>query len=616
MTSNQHHIKNGNWLWYQRILEPRFSLLLAAICIGICSIQAQFYPYSLAKLEYKSDALIDQIFKNTDAKFDAESTQAMLFSLDSLFASPSSTSRQKATCLTVSGYLLAERKEREEAFLFYKEALPLVKGLPKNDLVYSVVHGNYGMYMAYYQLHDIALPHLKNALPALSTENEESSFKERGLYEAIIHSYYATEKIDSAILYQEIMIDAAKRQENKLLVSQVYNNAGWSCNNAKRPNKAIQYYNAALEWADTTTAKGLFYYVNALESRAHPFVELGYFEQAISDLKYTYQARRRLEELTHAMQALAYIINYYLKAGEVNRAYQFVQNELSYFDLNAKITRRNAPAYLALAELYESMGEEGAAKPYRNVYNQYLADKFEETDVSKASYNLNAYMSYRNQVHEQGLKLERLEKENLSKELLSTRILLFFLGLISLLVVGLIYTIGKGRISKRQQRLELEQKSNETLQLKNENLQYELRLKEQDIRRIAADNKIRTSLKQKFLQQLKKLSKYKETELKKELRFLIREIEQTIDNQEQLSLLQQKVETINASFEERIRERIEGVSAREIKLCSLIKIGMSNQEIAKLLYKQDSTIRSYKYRLKKKAGLDSVKELERMVMEL
>jgi len=316
------------------------------------------------------------------------------------------------------------------------------------------------------------------------------------------------------------------------------------------------------------------------------------------------------------MQALAYILNYYIQVGQADKAHQFVQSELPYFDLDARITKRNAPAYLALAELYEELGNKQAAQPYRNIYNQYLADKFEETDLSKASYHLNAYMSYRNQVHEQGLQLERLEKENLSKELLSTRILLFFLGLISLLVAGLIYAIGKGRINKRQQSLELEQKNNETLQLKNQNLHYELQLKEQDIRRIAADNKIRTSLKRKFLQQLKKLSKFKDTELKKELRFLIREIEETIDNQEQLSLLQQKVETINASFEESIRERIAGVSAQEIKLCSLIKIGMSNQEIAKILYKQDSTIRSYKYRLKKKAGLDSVKELERMVMEL
>ncbi|MEM6700960.1 MAG: hypothetical protein AAF599_21340, partial [Bacteroidota bacterium] len=315
-------------------------------------------------------------------------------------------------------------------------------------------------------------------------------------------------------------------------------------------------------------------------------------------------------------QALAYIINYYLESGQISKAYQFVQNELSYFDLNAKITKRNAPAYLALANLYEVLGDKQAAKPYRNVYNQYLADQYEDSDLSKASYHLNAYMSYRNQAHEQGLKLERLEKENLSKELLSTRILLFFLGLISLLVVGLIYTIGKGRINQRQQSLELEQKSNETLQLKNQNLQYELQLKEKDIKRIAADNKIRTSLKRKFLQQLKQLSKHPTEAIRKELRFLIREIEQTIDNQDQLSLLQQKIETINASFEQRIRERIEGVSAQEIKLCSLIKIGMSNQEIAKILYKQDSTIRSYKYRLKKKAGLDTVKELERMVMEM
>ncbi|MEN0047381.1 MAG: hypothetical protein AAF806_10015 [Bacteroidota bacterium] len=612
MNSNQFKYRqwSSNTFWLQ------IALLLVVILSFSCSTHAQFYPYALAKLEYKSDTLIDQIFKNTEAKFDAASTQAMLITLDSLFTASSSTKRQKAVCLIVSGYLLAERKEREEAFLFYKEALPLVKDLPENDLVYSVVHGNYGMYMAYYELHDIALPHLKKALPALAATNEEGFFKERSLYEAIIHSYYATEKADSAILYQEIMIDAVKKQGNELIVSQIYNNAGWSSNNAKQTHKAIQYYNTALEWADTMTDLGLFYYVNALESRAHSFVDLGKFEQAISDLKYAYEVRRRLERHKHSMQALAYIVNYYLEAGQTEKAYQFAKNELSYFDLNAKLTRRNAPAYLALADLYKELGNEQAAQPYRNIYNQYLADQYEDSDLSKASYHLNAYMSYRNQAHEQGLKLERLEKENLSKELLSTRILLFFLGLISLLVVGLIYTIGKGRINQRQQSLELEQKSNETLQLKNQNLQYELQLKEKDIKRIAADNKIRTSLKRKFLQQLKQLSKHPTEAIRKELRFLIREIEQTIDNQDQLSLLQQKIETINASFEQRIRERIEGVSAQEIKLCSLIKIGMSNQEIAKILYKQDSTIRSYKYRLKKKAGLDTVKELERMVMEM
>jgi len=283
MSSIQHHNKLGNWFWYRSIFRLRVGLFLVIICTTIYSAKGQFYPYALVKLDYPNDPFVDQIFKNTDVKFDPKGTQSMLHTLDSLMSSPNLTNRQKAVCLTVSGYLLAERKEREEAFLFYKEALPLVEDLPENDLVYSVVHGNYGMYMAYYQLHDIALPHLKKALPALAAANEEGSFKERGLYEAIVHSYYATEKVDSAILYQEIMIDAAKRQENKLLVSQVYNNAGWSCNNAKRQNKAIQYYDAALKWADTTTTKGLFYYVNALESRAHPFVESGRFEQAMVD---------------------------------------------------------------------------------------------------------------------------------------------------------------------------------------------------------------------------------------------------------------------------------------------------------------------------------------------
>lgn len=595
----------------------RISLLLFAILSLSKVASAQTYPYALIRLDYESDTLIDQIFKNTEVKFNAEATQLMLHELDSLRVSPTIVDHQKAACLTVSGYLLVEQKEREEAFLFYKEALSLVEDLPESDLVYSVVHGNYGMYMSYYQVHDIALPHLKQALPALAATNEAGSFKERGLYEAIIKSYYSTGQIDSAILYQDIMITAVKRQGRKLLVSQMYNNAGWfSHHEAERYDKAIQYYNDALTWADTTTEMGLFYYVNALESRAHSFVELGNLEQIIEDLKYTYRVRRRLNRPRHAMQALAYLLNYYMEAGQVEEAYQFAQTELSYFDLQAELTRRDAPAYLALAEMYEYRGDTAAAKPYRNAYNQYLANQFEALDLSKTSYDLNAYMTYRNQAHEQGLQLERFENEQLNQELISTRLLLFFLALIFLLLVGLLYAVSRWRISQREQKLVLEQKNNETLRLKNQNLQYELRFKEQDIRRIAADNKIRTSLKRNFLKQLKKLSSSKDTELKKELRFLIREIEETIDNQDQLSLLQQKIETINASFEERIRERVAGVSAQEIKLCSLIKIGMSNQEIAKILYKQDSTIRSYKYRLKKKAGLDSVKELERMVMEL
>ncbi|MDF1696945.1 MAG: hypothetical protein P1U56_13975 [Saprospiraceae bacterium] len=595
------------------------SLLLVLYCIlSSCTLFGQHYPYSLNVLHDDKDTFVNRLFKTMEARNvkTKEENQQTFEELQAYLSSSDLNSRRRALCLSLSGYLLVELKERNQAFPFYRNALPLVKDFSKDDPVYSIVHGSYGMYMAYYDVHDIAIPHLKEAINGLSANNIKGSFREKVLYGAIINSFHDAGQLDSSMHYLDVMIKECKRKADDLIISQTYNNAGLFCHKVEDYSQAIRYFDSALKWADTSASEGLFHHVNAMESRSHSLVETGNMTQAISDLEFVYQNRKKLEIPKYSMQALAYLINYLVQAEREKEALIFVEKESSYFNQDQRLNQRNAPAYLAVANLYNSIGKEEDAQPYVNKYNQYLADLYQKVDLSKSSSNLNAFMRYRHQAFEQNLKLEQLENEKLGKKLFTTRFLLILIGIGLSLLVGFVYAIGRWRVIQKEQKLALEQKTNEALQLKNENLAFELRYKEQDIRRIAADNKIRTELKRKFARQLKNLSNSNESDLKKELRYLIHDLNDTIENQDQLSELQQQIETINSSFEKHIQDRIQGISAMEVKMCSLIKIGMSNQEIAKILNKQNSTIRTYKVRLKTKAGMDSVRELEQMVREL
>ena len=143
-----------NWYRIQRIFLLQICLTLATILLTNWSMLAQSYPYPLNQLNYSKDTLIEQIFIDSDLEHDPEIIQVMLDDLDSLLALENLSNKQKAICLSISGSLLIDKKERDEAFLFYKQALPLVEDISEDDLVYSVVHGSYGMYMAYYQVHD------------------------------------------------------------------------------------------------------------------------------------------------------------------------------------------------------------------------------------------------------------------------------------------------------------------------------------------------------------------------------------------------------------------------------------------------------------------------------
>ena len=62
---------------------------------------------------------------------------------------------------------------------------------------------------------------------------------------------------------------------------------------------------------------------------------------------------------------------------------------------------------------------------------------------------------------------------------------------------------------------------------------------------------------------------------------------------------------VHHNFIERLSEHYTNLSSTELKVCALMKINLSNREIADLLCVSDRTVESHRYRIRKKLGLSS-----------
>ncbi|MEO0789910.1 MAG: hypothetical protein AAFY36_14670, partial [Bacteroidota bacterium] len=364
--------------------------------------------------------------------------------------------------------------------------------------------------------------------------------------------------------------------------------------------------------------KYLNVYVNLLETKSHSLIETDHFEDALHHLKRTYFARKKMQRYAGAMQALNYIISYLMEKDRHQEAYRFFMDELSYIETNDGLTSRSYSLYLNAAHLFENMGLKNNAKYFRDAYNAYAADYLLPLAEAKSQTpkELSEQILLQNRAYEQDILIAQLEAEQLRKELRARQYGIIALGLFFLVLslAGFGWWWRRQRTEKEQKRAEADQRR--ILKLENENLKYSVANQEKDIKRLAADNRLRTKLKRDLLQRIDQISSLASQEKDFQLDKLRRELSSTVDNQESISDLQDRVETINSAFEDSLRARVPGITAQEVRFCSLIRLGMDNQQIAKLLNKSDTTMRTYKHRINKKAGLTGRDALRKLIESL
>lgn len=126
--------------------------------------------------------------------------------------------------------------------------------------------------------------------------------------------------------------------------------------------------------------------------------------------------------------------------------------------------------------------------------------------------------------------------------------------------------------------------------------------------KVARNDKFLHDLRKRLLD-LKKSDGSRGTAIKS----LVREIDANLEQVDAWEIFEQQLQSLDPDFLHGLTAKCPSLTPAEIRLCSLLRINMSNKDIAALLNISDRTVDTHRTRIRKKLGL---KKEESLVGEL
>ncbi len=152
-------------------------------------------------------------------------------------------------------------------------------------------------------------------------------------------------------------------------------------------------------------------------------------------------------------------------------------------------------------------------------------------------------------------------------------------------------------------------------ELEEQNLKKEVNLKNQQLTAKALHLSQRNQLLESLLEQANK-AKDADIPAEKLLPQLVREIKLSLQSDSEWNEFRTYFEELNNEFFDRVKRQIPDVTEKELRLLALTKIGLTIKEIAHLMHVAPNSVKTARYRLKKKLELDEEATLEAFVDEV
>jgi len=250
-----------------------------------------------------------------------------------------------------------------------------------------------------------------------------------------------------------------------------------------------------------------------------------------------------------------------------------------------------SPILYSLSELYRRLGEKDSAYLYLKMY----------VSLSDSTVNQEALMQYQRAQMRSAIEKAQDEIRQQEEKLRRER-------WISLGVIGVLIIIGSMGItilflSRKKDRIiqRFKEAENRELQLQNKNIQDELAAKNRELTSntllIAEKNNalrnVLASTEQKLQQN--KIPYEEGSQLVFQLKSLIKE-------SNEWSFFKRHFEKVHPDFFLLLKESCPQLSENDLRLCALIRTGMSNKEIAQMLGISLNTVFTTRYRIRKKLG--------------
>lgn len=461
-------------------------------------------------------------------------------------------------------------------------------------------------------------------------------------------------KYEEAIVYYNKAIEVYKILGDEKMVANLLGNIGNVFFNLQHINKALKYNKQALavyeKMHDSTSIAGslndignayyknnddslaLKYYFMAyninkvigndiwlaynMQNIATIYSEQGKYNEAI---KYTFQAIALKEKGNNSKSLItsyATLGDIYLLQGNYTEALLKLHKALMLSEESG--IRSSLPTiYRKIAKLYSLTNNYDKAYQYQVLYSTEKDTIFKQEKILAINDIQEKYETIERE--KEILELQNMQDIQKARE---TYLIILMIGVFVILVLIIVGVMQKRKKEKQIQRQKdiVHKKENQLVQselekskIKEEELQHSIHYKSKQLSTHALHMMQKNSMLHDMQLDLKTLSKKASTDDKTDFNRINRQINQSLRSQKDWDVFKLYFEDVNKIFYQKLKETNPELTTNDHRLCALIKLNMTSKEMASVLNVAPNSIKSSRYRLKKKLGLDVEADLEEFI---
>ncbi len=512
---------------------------------------------------------------------------------------PGNLSKKGFACNMIS-IVNKSKGNYEKALLFAKKALAI--HLQRNDQYnYACAISNTGN----------ILKKKGDYQPAL-----DSFYKALNIYYALNDTVMQLESFNNiANLYMDIANDSMAMtyyyKAEKLLgedtssvnSAAIYINLGVVMYNRKEYDSAVYYYKKSLRVYQQINNE--FEMAGVYQNIGNALIAKHDYKQGLEKLEAAIKLFEKKQYLADIANISLDIGNAYMEVGDYQKARRYLQEALRLSDSINNYYIKNK-SHLALYNYYLQKQDFNSALHY---YKMYIVEKDSIAGIEIQNKILELKTKYETAYKENQIKLLK-KNEKTQKE--KNRLLLILLFL--LLVIFILITVFF--IMKRRQERKTEMVIREKERLRAKQLLKENEFKSNQLATHALNMMHKNKLLIELQNELELVTQNAATMDHQQLRritHLKKAIVQNINSEKDWKLFKHYFDFLNPSFFNTLKEQFPSLTTYDVRLAALIKLNLNNLEIATVLNISSGSVKTARYRLKKKLKLSQSDDLDRFI---
>ncbi len=333
------------------------------------------------------------------------------------------------------------------------------------------------------------------------------------------------------------------------------------------------------------------------------YAQLGKFEAAIPSFQQQLAFKKEQKDTVSFAPSYGNLAYAFQNIGEFDKALLYYDSSLYYSNL----LNQGETTYITLLDMSDGYKLKGDFKNALTTYQQYHETYLQVINEQTKATLTTLEVKYDTEQKEKTIAASQraiLELEQ-SAKIRRQQLFLLFGGLLSSVLIGvLLYYKWQADIARKEVQEQLTQAELKNKVLAAKQLETQLQNQKIDLTNLALDISRKNEFSNQLITQLEVLEGVETTKKKKKLEEIIKFVNSELHTNKELTFLQKNITQINQSFYQNLEKQFSNLTTNDKYLSGLIRLNLTNKEIAVIKGISLSSAKMSRYRLRKKLGLD------------